>query len=196
MFVQIMQGKVKDPELLDKQMDAWSRDFKPRATGFLGSTSGIDDNGNFIAIARFESEEAARKNSDRPEQSEWWQSMASAFDGDVDFTDCTEVDAMLGGGSDSAGFVQVMRGRAVDPDKMRGTAEHMEQELQKARPDILGGLAAWHGDRQFTQVIYFTSEDAARKGEEEMPDDPTASEWENMLDGEITFIDLREPRFD
>jgi len=195
-FVQIMQGKVKDPELLDKQMDAWSRDFKPHATGFLGSTSGVDDNGNFIAIARFESEEAARKNSDRPEQGEWWQSMASAFDGDVDFTDCTEVDAMLGGGSDSAGFVQVMQGRAVDPDKMRGTAEQMEQELQKARPDILGGLAAWHGDRKFTQVIYFTSEESARKGEQEMPDDPTASEWENMIDGEMTFIDLREPRFD
>lgn len=196
MFVQIMQGKVKDAELLRKQMDVWERDYKPHAIGFLGSTSGIDDDGNFIAIARFESEEAARTNSERPEQGEWWESMTSAFDGDVEFTNCTEVDAMLGGGSDSAGFVQIMRGRAVDPDKMRGTAEQMEKELQKARPDILGGLAAWHGDRKFTQVIYFTSEDAARKGEQEMPDDPTASEWGSMIDGEITFIDLREPRFD
>ncbi|HUV48732.1 MAG: hypothetical protein WBC76_08990 [Actinomycetes bacterium] len=196
MFVQIMQGKVKDADLLDKQMDAWSRDFKPHATGFLGSTSGIDDNGNFIAIARFESEEAARKNSDRPEQGEWWEAMTSAFDGDVEFIDSTEVDAMFGGGSDSAGFVQIMQGRAVDPTVMRGTAEQMEKELQKARPDILGGLVAWHGDREFTQAIYFVSEQAARKGEQEMTDDPTASEWDTMLDGEITFIDLREPRFD
>jgi hypothetical protein len=195
MFVQIMQGKVKDAELLRKQWDVWERDCKPNAIGFLGATSGIDDNGNFIAIARFESEEAARKNSDRPEQGEWWESMTAAFDGDVEFTDCTEVDAMLGGGSDNAGFVQIMHGRAVDPDKMRGTAEQMEKELQKARPDILGGLAAWHGDREFTQVIYFTSEEAARKGEEQMSDDPTADEWDNMIDGEITFIDLREPLF-
>ncbi len=196
MFVQIMQGKVKDADLLLKQMDVWSHDYKPHATGFLGSTSGIDDNGNFIAIARFESEAAARENSDRPEQGEWWETVESTFDGEVTFTDCTEVDAMLGGGSDNAGFVQIMKGRAVDPDKMRGTAEQMEQELRKARPDILGGLAAWHGDREFTQVIYFTSEEAARSGEQEMSDDPTADEWDKMIDGEMTFIDLRKPRFD
>ena len=66
MFVQIMQGKVKDADLLDKQMDAWSRDFKPHATGFLGSTSGIDDNGNFIAIARFESGSPPSRSASRP----------------------------------------------------------------------------------------------------------------------------------
>ena len=191
-----MQGKVKDPDLLDEQMDAWSRDLKPHAKGFLGSTSGVDDSGNCIVIARFESEAAARENSDRPEQGEWWKTTAPAFDGEVTFTDSTEVDAMFGGGSDNAGFVQIMSGRAVDPATMRGTAEQMEAELQKARPDILGGLVAWHGDREFTQAIYFVTEDAARKGEQEMTDDPTASEWDNMLDGEITFIDLRDPRFD
>ena len=191
-----MQGKVKDPDLLGRQMDAWSRDLKPHAKGFLGSTSGVDKDGNCVVIARFESEAAARENSDRPEQGEWWKATSPAFDGEVTFTDSTEVDAMFGGGSDNAGFVQIMSGRAVDPATMRGTAEQMEAELQKARPDILGGLVAWHGEREFTQAIYFVTEEAARKGEQEMSDDPTASEWDTMLDGEITFIDLREPRFD
>ena len=33
---------------------------------------GMCDDGTFVALARFESAEAARRNSDRPEQGEWW----------------------------------------------------------------------------------------------------------------------------
>lgn len=196
MFLQVMQGKIRDKGLLERQMDAWRTNFKPDAKGFLGATSGFTDDGQFVTFARFESQDAAQANSQKPEQNAWWETFASAFDGDVTFTDCTEVDTMMGGGSNDAGFVQVMRGRAVDPAKLRAGAQAMEAELSGDRPDIVGGIVGWHGDREFVQAIYFTSEDAARAGEKTMQDDESSAEWEAMIDGPMTFADLRDLRFD
>ena len=196
MFLQIMQGKLRDQQLHEQLLDEWRAAIKPGATGYLGSTSGVTADGDAIAVIRFASEDEARANAHRPEQDAWWQKMSQNFDGDVSFTDCSEVDTFLAGGSDDAGFVQIMRGRAVDPANMRESASHMEDELAKARPDLLGGVVGWHGDREFTQVAYFISEEAARKGETESQGDAGADEWAAMIDGEMTFVDLREPQFD
>ncbi len=196
MFAQIIQGKVRDADLLEKQMDQWRKEIKPGAAGFLGSTAGVTPDGEAIVIARFESAEDARTNSQRPEQSSWWAETAPAFEGEVTFRDCDEVDLMFDGGSEMAGFVQVMQGRAVDPEAMRAAGTAMEADLRQQRSDILGGLVAWHGDREFTQVVYFTSEDDARKGEATMQDDSSSADWESMIDGPMTFIDLREPIYD
>jgi hypothetical protein len=196
MFLQIMQGKVRDRDLLERQMEIWRTNFRQNATGFLGATTGFTDDGGFVALARFESTEAAEANSHMPEQNAWWEAMSSAFDGEVDFTDCTEVDTMMGGGSNEAGFVQIMRGRAVDPAAMRTGSAAMEDELAAARPDIVGGIVGWHGDREFVQAIYFTSEDAARAGEKTMQDDAGTAEWEAMIDGPMTFTDLHDIRLD
>ena len=196
MFVQIIQGKVRDPDLLQRQMGRWRTDVKPGAIGFLGSTSGVTDDGSVVVIARFESEDAARANSERPEQGTWWEATAPAYEGEVTFHDCAEVDVILGGGSDDAGFVQVMQGRAVDPQQMRTAGRAMEDDLHAARPDIIGGIVGWYGDRQFTQVTYFESEEAARKGESVTQDGPEMAEWGKMLDGPITFVDLRHPEYD
>ena len=197
MFLQIIEGQVQDADLLTRQMDAWRAKVKPGAIGFLGSTGGITDDGRFIVIARFESEDAARKNGDRPEQDSWWKATEPAF-ASVAFTDCTEVDTFLGGGSDSAGFVQVMKGRALDPVKLREMGEQMESEMPKVRPDVIGGVVGWHGDRDFTQVVYFTTEAAARQGEsaEVEGGDTGQDDWSAMMDGEMSFIDLHDPMFD
>ncbi len=196
MFVQIIQGTVRDTELLEKQLDQWRKEIKPGAVGFLGSTGGVTGDGEAIVIARFESAEAARTNSERPEQSSWWAETAPAFDGEVTFRDCDDVDLMFDGGSEMAGFVQVMQGRAVDPKAMRAAGEAMEADLRQRRSDILGGIVAWHGDREFTQVVYFSSEDDARKAEATMQDDSSSAEWDAMIDGPMRFIDLRKPMYD
>jgi hypothetical protein len=197
MFLQIFEGEVRDADAFERQMQVWKSDVKPGAVGFLGSTSGMTDDGRFIAVARFESEDAARRNSERPEQDAWWRATEPAL-GNVAFTDCTEVDTFLNGGSDDAGFVQIMKGRATDPAKLREMGNQMEAEMTKARPDVLGGVIGWHGDREFTQVIYFTNESEARAGEATMGEgpEPGPDDWSAMMDGEITFIDLNDPQFD
>ena len=196
MFMQVIQGKVRDQDLMRRQVAQWQSDVKPGATGYLGSTSGITADGQYIVMVRFDSEAAASANSKRPEQGAWWSKTAPAFDGEPTFTDCSEFDTMMSGGSNNAGFVQVMHGRAKDPAAMRAMGIEMEDQLKNMRPDILGGIVGWHGDRYFTQAIYFISEDTARKGETEMSGDSGADEWGQMMDGEITFLDLREPEFD
>jgi hypothetical protein len=196
MFVQVMKGKVADADLLARQMDAWRADVKPKAIGFLGSTSGVTPDGTAIVVARFESQAAAQANSERPEQGAWWAATAPAFDGDVSFTDCPEVDLMFDGGSNNAGFVQILEGRAVDPAALRSAGEAMSDALHAMRPDILGGVVGWHGDRQFVQAVYFTSQDDARKGEASAQDNENSAQWAAMMDGPMTFYDLNEPAFD
>ena len=192
MFVQVIKGKARDEAGLRKQFERWAEELKPGAEGFLGSTGGRAGDGTFITVARFDSEEAARRSSDRPEQGKWWAE-TEPFLEDVTFTDCTEVDEILGGGSDDAGFVQVMQGRVTDVEKARSMGREMEPELRKARPDVLGGIVAWHGDGDgFTQVIYFESEAAARKGESSSGDQPPP-EFEELWQ-DVTYIDLPDPQ--
>lgn len=196
MFLQFMIGKVRDGDTIREQMDLWRHQYRHSATGFLGATSGFTDDGQFVSLARFTSEEAARENAQRPEQNAWWEKFASGFDGEVAFIDCPEVDLIKGGGSDDATFVQIMRGKAVDASALREGADEMEKELAEVRPDVVGMVCGWHGDREFVQAVYFSSEEAARKGEAETQDDPRAAEWDEMFEGPMTYIDLHEPLFD
>ena len=194
MFAQVIQGRVRDGEALRRQFDRWDEELKPGAAGYLGGTAGVADDGQFIAVARFESEEAARANSDRPEQGQWWEETAGLFEGDVTFHDCREVDLFLGGGSDDAGFVQVIQGRG-DRDQMRQGREEMEAFLRRVRPDVLGGLVAWHDGGSFTQVVYFVDEESARESESQEPSPEDAEQRDRYVGSlqDVSFIDLHEP---
>ena len=192
MFVQVIEAKAKDPDALRDQMQAWARDVKPGAVGFLGSTAGVTEDGIFIAMARFESEDAARQNSDRPEQSQWWEQTAQHLE-DPTFYDCKDVDTWLDGGSDDAGFVQVIQAYANDKDKLREMGRQMDSEdMRQARPDVIGGVVAWGPDDGFSQFVYFSSEEEARKNEksesESSGEDPFAG-----LVRDQRYLDLKEP---
>ena len=195
MFVQVIQGTVTDADLLRRQLDRWRAELKPGATGYLGSTGGVTRDGQAITLARFESEEAARANSERPEQGAWWNETEKAL-ADVTFRDCREVDTLLGGGSNDAGFVQFIQGRAKDQEELRRRTREMEDELRARRPDLLGALVAWHGDGGFTQAVYFTSEEEARKQEKVTEGDEARAEFMALIDGTPTFLDLPEPDLD
>ena len=99
MFVQVIEGRVSDREGLHRQMDKWMGDLRPGATGFLGSTAGVTDDGYGIAFARFESAAAAKTNSERPEQGRWWAETEKCFAGEVTFTDSEDVETSLGPGT-------------------------------------------------------------------------------------------------
>ena len=71
---------------------------------------------------------------------------------------------MLDGGSDDAGFVQVMQGRVDDAAGFRSFMQAPMEDLRAMRPEIIGGTVAVADDGQFTQTIYFTSQAAAREG--------------------------------
>jgi len=196
MFIQVIEGQVSDAGELKAALDRWLEQLAPGATGWLGSTSGVTDDGTCIALVRFESEEAARRNSDRPEQDQWWTETSKLFSGDVTFRDCREVVTFGKGGSDDAGFVQVIQGRVRDVERMRALNEQMESAEGEFRPDVIGGVSALHGDGGFTTAVYFTSEKEAREGERKEPPPELKAlmdEEQSLYEGELTYLDLREP---
>ncbi|TQF69474.1 hypothetical protein FK531_10485 [Rhodococcus spelaei] len=195
MFIQLIQGKVADEAGLRQCMDRWRDELQPGATGYLGATSGMCSDGTYIALVRFESAEAAARNSERPEQGTWWAETERCFDGPVTFMDCAEVSEWMGGGSDAAGFVQVMEGHSRDTARMRALLTQVEGEVQKARPEILGGTLGTDGKDGYVEAVYFTSEAEARAHERiEIPDDlRSLFEEENELMGEVAYYDMREP---
>lgn len=196
MYVQIIQGKLADAELQQRALDRWSQEIKPGATGYLGRTSGNTADGRTIALVRFDSQEAAEANSARPEQGAWWNEMAKSFDGEPTFHNCSEVDSLFGGGSNDAGFVQIIQGRAKDQAAMRSMMTEMEAELREQRPDILGIAVCWHGDGGFTQAVYFRTEAEARAAESAPDNQEAGQEFMDLFDGPPTFFDLTEPQFD
>ncbi|HEV8622948.1 MAG TPA: hypothetical protein VG034_00710 [Acidimicrobiia bacterium] len=197
MFIQVITGTTSDREGLRRQADRWDRELRPGAAGFLGTTAGVTDDGRFIVAARFESEEAANRNSAREEQGAWWAETEKYLD-NVSFQDSIEVTTMLGGGSNDAGFVQVMRGRVTDKAKaaeLMARSAEFEANMRERRPDVLGDVTAQHGDGSYTDLIYFTSEAEAREGEAKpMPAEMQAMFEEFMSAMTIDeYLDLKDP---
>src|SRR5688572_31171520 len=196
MFVQVIQGQVSDPEQVHAALDQWAHDLAPAAPGWLGSTAGVTDDGTFVALARFESEDAARRSSNRPEQDSWWAQTSELFTGEVTFLDSNEVTVDVNRDPDEAGFVQIMQGRVSDPARVR---EIMSQDADKwaaFRPDVLGSVQADHEGGRFTMALYFTSEEEAREGERKEPPPELRAQMEEMeaLNAEQSrFFDLKRP---
>lgn len=196
MFVQVIRGQVTDQEEIHAALDRWSEQLAPGAAGWLGSTAGVTGDGRFVALARFESEEAARRNSDRPEQGQWWADTAKLFTGEVSFRDSTDVTEDVAGDPDRAGFVQVMQGRGSDPERARELMAEDRDEWAAFRPDVLGSVAVLNEGGAYTMAMYFTSEQAAREGERKEPPPALKAQMEEMNKlniGEPEFLDLTQP---
>ncbi|MDX6327369.1 MAG: hypothetical protein QOK15_3723 [Nocardioidaceae bacterium] len=193
MFIQIVQGHCTDEARVRQLGDQWVQELAPGASGWLGGTYGLADDGLFLGVVRFDSRESAMANSERPEQGAWWSEMAKCFDGPVEFHDCEDVVLLLGGGSDSAEFVQVIQGKVDDPAKLKGVMANTDA-LHEMRPDILGATLAIDADGTFTETVAFTNEAAARQAEQqEMPDD-LRDMWETAVH-DMSYVDLHRPWF-
>jgi len=196
MFVQVIRGKVSDPEQVHAALDLWSERLAAGAPGWLGSTAGVTGDGRFVGLARFESEEAARRNSDRPEQGQWWTETSRLFTGEVIFRDSSDVTADVNGDPDTAGFVQVMQGRGSDPDRARELMAQNPEDWAAFRPDVIGRVVAGHEGGAYTMAMYFTSEEAAREGERKEPPPQLRAQMEEMgklSADEPEFLDLSQP---
>jgi hypothetical protein len=200
MFAQVIQGRTSNPEAVPAATARWMRDLAPGATGWLGTTAGVTDDGQVVLVVRFESAEAAERNSARPEQDHFWQETRGLFDGEPAFLDSTDVTVETVGNPDAAGFVQVMQGRTSDPARARALMTQLPLEaLKDVRPEILGSVLIGHDQGRWTQVIYFTSEAEARQGERLEPPpewQATMEELSKLGAGDPSFLDLRRPVLD
>jgi hypothetical protein len=169
MFVQVIEGRAANADAMRAAGEAWDRDVRPGAEGFLGTTGGVAADGTGILVARFADSAAAAANQDRPEQQAWYEAHGVAmFDDEPTFANSDEVDELFGGGSDDAQFVQVMQGTCTDRAAASAFDAATEDRLRAARPDLLGGIRVWHDTRRFTEVNYFTSADEAHANEAKM----------------------------
>lgn len=196
MFVQVITGRTSDADGFRRQLERWRDELEPGATGFLGTTAGVTDDGRVVALARFADAEAAARNSERPEQGAWWEETSTYFDGEATFRETSDVGVLFDGPGTDAGFVQVMEGTVADRAKAESfETPEMLAQLRRARPDLLGSLRAWFDDGSFVEAAYFTSEEAARSGERS--DDFAGPQQEYVdLFGDITYSDLRDPLLD
>ena len=196
MFIQIFKGHVSDAAAVRAHLDRWVSDVAPGAEGWLGSTAGVTDDGLLVGLARFESEDAARRNSDRPEQSAWFEQLSAEFTDEPVFQNSTSVDVDTPGDPAQAGFVQLMEGRTSDPARARQLMAEDSTDWQKFRPDILGTVNVGYDDDTWSMAIYFTSEEAAREGEQKEPPAEMAEmmkEMDSLTVGEPSFYDLKDP---
>jgi hypothetical protein len=191
MFVQVIVAEDVDDDIVGV-LRRWHEDVRPGAIGWLGGTGGVTSDGAFVVVVRFASEEDARRNSDRAEQGAWWAEAEKRLTGGVRFHDCGQVALVRGGGDDAAGFVQVMESQPTEALDVDELAAGMTSVLEQHRPDVLGGLVASDGDRLF-QVVYFTSEDEARRYEaEELGTDEEVEAYEERI-GDVRYHDLASP---
>lgn len=199
MFIQVIQGKCSRPEELHRHLDRWTREIGPHADGWLGGTYGFTDDGLFVGVVRFTSRDTARANSERPDQQQWWREAEQLFDGAVEFHDSDRVVMMLEGGSDEAGFVQVLRGKIDDPALIEAEVEEMSNLLHEARPEIIGSTLAIEEDGTFTETVAFTDESAAREGEQKAM--PLTEQTRHLMEDwqrathDVTYFDLHQPWF-
>lgn len=196
MFIQIIQGRCTRHDEMRAMADRWREELSDGAHGWLGGTYGFTDDDLFVGVVRFTDRAAAMANSQRPEQGAWAEQMMALMDGPMEYHDCDDVTLMMDGGSDDAGFVQVIRGRIEDPARLKAMMTDTDV-LHEARPEIIGATLAIEPDGTFTETVSFTDEAAARSAEardmDGMPEDVRATIQEAMANA--TFYDLHHPWF-
>ena len=195
MFIQIIQGKCSRQDEMHALADRWREELAPGADGWLGATYGFTDDGDFLAVVRFEDRDRAMANSRRPEQGAWAEEMRALMDGPVEFHDSEDVTLMMGGGSDDARFVQIIRGKVDDPSRLREMMTGDPTMLHEMRPDIIGSTLAIEPDGTYTETVAFTDEESARKGEAQEVPEEVRADMEYAMHG-ARFYDLHHPWFD
>jgi hypothetical protein len=197
MFIRVIKGRATNPPGIRRDLGRWQRQLAADADGWLGSTAGITPDGWSITVVHFASEAQARRNSDRAEQREWWRD-ASQHLARVAVHDASEVRTYRNGRADEASFVQVIQGHSDDLERMAALGRDQEEVLAREAPRLLGMTVAEHTGRpgDFTQVLYFTSEQDARSYGQDFPieEDETAQDEERRLMTNLRCFDLRDPQ--
>ena len=192
MFVRIVRGHARDPVALRQRWWEWERPAAAPGNGYLGATAGIADDNMFIAMIRFTSETAADQCTASADRASSWDDILGHLR-DALVEDADRTDLWNRGGSDDAGFVQIRHGVSSDPARLRDLYVNQQPvRMGPHRPEVLGGLVAWHGAARFTLSAYFTSEAAARRGEN-LHEFTSFYDEINAVMQDLTYIDVRDP---
>ena len=93
----------------------------------------------------------------------------------------------------------MIQGYSPDMERLAALGRAREQTMAEQTPHILGMTVAEHADRRgdFTQTVYFTSQQEARWFGREQPVefDPSFAEFSSLMT-EVRYFDLRDPRLD
>jgi hypothetical protein len=105
---------------------------------------------------------------------------------------------LLGGGSDDAGFVQVMKVSGVDRARIKAADAVFEKLAPELRPDLIGSVRVWTGPDSIIEANYFTSEHAAREGEKVEPPADQAAAFADFMSmmSNAEWFDFTEPFLD
>ena len=71
MFVWLLEAQATDPGEVGRQLGRWTSEFG-ETPGYLGATGGVTDDGRFLLLVRWESEDAGNELLMRPEQQAWY----------------------------------------------------------------------------------------------------------------------------
>ena len=123
--------------------------------------------------------------------------MEACFDGEVTFHDCDNAMLFLGGGSDDAGFVQIIQGRITDPEKFRHFMEQPMDALQEARPEIIGGTIAMEPDGWFTQTVASAARRRPARARRRRCPSEIQQQYQDEMSSmqDVKYLDLHHPWF-
>ncbi|MDX6321075.1 MAG: hypothetical protein QOF52_933 [Propionibacteriaceae bacterium] len=169
MFVRVVRGPVADRESARTALQRCVERLSPESSGWLGTTAGVTEDGQLLALESFESEEAAHRTLD-PGGGGQWSTQNDLFTGNVIVRDSKAVLVIpLNGDLEDATFVRILEGRYRDPERARALMTVDLPAWATFAPHLLGGLVVDHAEGAYTTALYYTSEDAAREAEFNKP---------------------------
>ena len=191
MFTRVIHGNAgSNGDEIRAALDARHAGLR-REAGYLGSTSGVSDDGTVFAVEVYSDAKAAKAAGD-PE-------MTGLFSEPPQIVQCGTVETYM---SDrdvaNTGFVQIEVFRGVrDLEEFRAVAKGFDN-LAHLRPDLLWVLCSFTDDGTVYAANHFTSEGDARAAEAGEPPAEVIEliqRWGAIMNG-VDYIDLRAPHVD
>ena len=135
MFVQVIEGRTTDPDGLRAQFDKWVAELQPGATGYVGTTAGVAADGRVVCLRPVRVGGRRRgPTASGPSRARGGPRPRSCSTGPSSSPSRATSRQFLAGGSDDAGFVQVMKVAGVDRAKVEAGDTQFETAGRHAAP--------------------------------------------------------------